>query len=292
MIKEALQAFKRLPGSLEESSLKAGWSSLLLRRYSEPAVVEPFETASTDCQLLVLIKSGSTRIESLNSGRWQRETYLPGDLGMTPAGQTSRLRWAGRERHTTLQLHLPYRTIAAAAEDLHVRASIVADCLNALSTRDSLVQHAMLALESGAADGLPDFYAESVAHTLALHLVAHAKTGPRYGQRDDVVLERIDAYMRANLANSLSLTDLAGIVERSTFQVIRLTKRCWGETPFGHLTRLRMEHARKLLEQDRSSTLAVALQCGYANPAHFALAFRRATGASPSRYRVLHHRIY
>ena len=284
--KDALHASKQLPGSLEECSLKAGWSSLLLRRYREPAVVDPFETAATDCQLIVLIKSGTTRIESFRAGRWLHESYFPGDLGLTPAGQTSRLRWEGRERHTTLQLHLPDKTIAAAANELQVRASSISDRLNALSARDSLVQHAMLALASGAENGLPDLYAEGIAHMLALHLVAQAKSEPRYGQRDDVILQRLDAYMRANLANPLSLVEIAGHVERSPFQVIRLTKRFWGETPFVHLTRLRMEHARELLGQHRSSTLAVALQCGYGNPAHFALAFRRATGMSPSRYRT------
>lgn len=287
---DALQATKRLPGSLQECSERAGWSSLLLRRYIEPAVAEPFETAETNCQLIVLIKSGTTTIEALHSGHWLRGSYFPGDLGLTPAGETSRLRWEGPQQHTTLQLHLPYGTLAAAAIDLQVSASSIPNRLNTLSTRDPLVQHAMLALERGAEIGLPDLYAESAAHFLALHLVANFNTESRYKQRDDLVLERIDAYMRANLAHPLSLTEIAQTVDRSTFQVIRLAKRHWGETPFVHLTQLRMAHARKLLETDHSSTAAVALQCGYANPAHFALAFRRVTGMSPSRYRTTHHR--
>ncbi len=125
---------------------------------------------------------------------------------------------------------------------------------------------------------------------LALHIVAYSGARLRGEQRDDRVLDQIDDFMRANLASPLSLAQIAQVVERSTFQIIRLTKRGWGETPFAHLTRLRMEHANRLLLQDGASTWATALQCGYSNPTHFALAFRRHTGMSPSMYRTKHDR--
>jgi AraC family transcriptional regulator len=51
------------------------------------------------------------------------------------------------------------------------------------------------------------------------------------------------------------------------------------------LTRLRMEHAKRLLCSTANSITDLAFQCGYENPSHFASAFRRWTGTSPSDYR-------
>jgi len=85
---------------------------------------------------------------------------------------------------------------------------------------------------------------------------------------------------------TVSLGDLASIAGCSTFQLIRFTKSHWGETPFRRLTRLRMERARELLRHTDVSIINISLECGYGNPAHFATAFRRSVGMSPSRYRA------
>jgi LacI family transcriptional regulator len=59
-----------------------------------------------------------------------------------------------------------------------------------------------------------------------------------------------------------------------------------GRSPAQELHRVRIERAKQLLTApDSSKTEAVAAQCGYPNPNSFWVAFRRATGMSPARYR-------
>ena len=87
------------------------------------------------------------------------------------------------------------------------------------------------------------------------------------------------------MSDPVSLSDLAGIADCSTFQLIRFCKSHWGETPFRRLTRLRMERARELLRHSDASITAIALECGYGDSGHFATAFRRCVGMSPSLYR-------
>jgi AraC-like DNA-binding protein len=48
-----------------------------------------------------------------------------------------------------------------------------------------------------------------------------------------------------------------------------------------------MERARELLRHSDASIITISFECGYGNPAHFATAFRRSVGMSPSHYRAM-----
>lgn len=58
-----------------------------------------------------------------------------------------------------------------------------------------------------------------------------------------------------------------------------------GKTIAGYLRDLRMRHALSMIEEGRHTIQDIAIFVGYANPSHFAAAFRRVHGLSPSRIR-------
>jgi AraC family transcriptional regulator len=98
-------------------------------------------------------------------------------------------------------------------------------------------------------------------------------------------LRRADDFMRAHLESPLTLQAIAAVIGLSRFHTLRLFKSAYGETPIKRLTRLRMERAQLLLAQDGESVTEVAFRCGYDNPAHFANAFRRHAGMTPTEFR-------
>jgi AraC family transcriptional regulator len=100
-------------------------------------------------------------------------------------------------------------------------------------------------------------------------------------------LQRVDAYMRARLAEDIGLDDLASLVGLSVTHFCRAFKRSTGSSPYQALVVLRMQHAQQLLAHTPQSITHVALSCGYAQPAHFAKLFRRATGVAPALWRRL-----
>jgi AraC family transcriptional regulator len=156
-----------------------------------------------------------------------------------------------------------------------------------LACEDPLIKTVMLALSGAMADGVPDLYAESAAHLLTTHLlVRHAKLDVHndFG-RDDRRLARADAFLRDNLGAQVSLAAIAAHSGISRFHLLRLFKQAYGETPFKRLTRWRMEAAQRRLRHGTDAISEIAFACGYENPAHFASAFRRAVGVSPTRYR-------
>ena len=284
----SLRANQFLPAALEACSWKSGWRALLLRQYLDSPSQEEFTTAATADHLFVLVTAGSCEIESFREGRWQKASYHVGNVAMVPPGVASTLRWRSHESHRTLQLHLPRDLLNRQCQELWDRDVSAVELPRLLASQDALIQSAMTALAQGMAAGLPDFYAQTTAEMLSAHLLLHhcalgsSTPGP---ERDDQRLRRVDDYLQANLHKPVSLEDLAGHVNLSRFHLLRLFKRKYGETPLKRLTRLRMEEAKRCLQQGTLSIGEIASRCGYENPAHFASAFRRVAGVAPTAYR-------
>ena len=282
----SLRAAESIPGAITFCSWRAGWRALLLRAYDEPAESDEFATIATPDQLIVLVTGGSCRIESFRDRRWHGATYRPGHLGMTAPREAARLRWRGPGRHATLQLHIPAATITEVADELRGRRLGPILLPNPLIEDDPVLAEVMRAAARAARAGAPELYAETAARYLALHLLTRDRSeigasGRPVARR---ALDEVDEYMRANLSTPIGLAELAGVAGLGRFQLLRAAKATWGETPLRRLTRLRMEHARRLLRGHRP-IIMVALDCGYSNPTHFATAFRRHVGVTPSAYR-------
>ena len=158
---------------------------------------------------------------------------------------------------------------------------------NALGYDDPLLRSVILGVAARMAQGAPDLYAESAARFLAMHLlVRHADYRLHKAPgRDSRRLRRVDDYMNANLAEGISLRDLASVACLSTFGLIRVFKQAYGETPHQRLTRLRIGRARQLLRVSEKRVADVAVECGFVSQAHFAAVFRRAVGVTPTAYR-------
>jgi AraC family transcriptional regulator len=283
---ESLGAADSLPGSLTQSSWDCGWQSLLLKAFDEPKVAEEFSTRPTGDHLIVLVTGGHCEIESRAARGWQKASYATGTIGMTKPENEATLRWNGRTSHTTIHLHIPAQTVAEVLAELSPHKAHSRELPDILGIRDPLIEHLMLSLATAARDGAPDIYAESAATMLAAHLIT------RYGKlevpssfNEDDRLRRATEYIRGNLSEALSLEAIAQRAGLSRFHLLRLFKRACGETPFQHITRLRIEEACRLLASGSRSVAEIAFRCGYENPAHFASAFRRVTGVSPTTYR-------
>ncbi|MFO6445926.1 helix-turn-helix domain-containing protein [Erythrobacter sp. NE805] len=98
-------------------------------------------------------------------------------------------------------------------------------------------------------------------------------------------LKRVIEFIEANLHESIGLGDLAEAAGLSANHFLRVFKLATGETPYHYLRNRRLERARRLLADDAIPLAQLALECGFANQAHFTAAFTRELGISPGRYR-------
>jgi AraC family transcriptional regulator len=159
---------------------------------------------------------------------------------------------------------------------------------SSLHFTDPVVRHLMLALAKGLRSGAPDLYAETAAEFLAVHILLTRDDGEvRVPTRSTGFerLRKVDDFLHANLGASLTLEAMANVAGLSKFHLLRTFKQAYNETPLQRLTRMRMDHAKTLLVATEAPITTVAFECGYGAPAHFAAAFRRFTGVTPSEYR-------
>jgi transcriptional regulator GlxA family with amidase domain len=102
----------------------------------------------------------------------------------------------------------------------------------------------------------------------------------------DPRVERLIATMQAHLDERLTVLALAQDVRLSVAHLTRLFRADTGATPAAYLRRLRMQHARVLVERTSLSVAEVMAQVGVSDRSHFARNFRRVHGVSPRTLRI------
>ena len=111
-----------------------------------------------------------------------------------------------------------------------------------------------------------------------------SKSEPCYRSRDEEALAAAASYLERNLDEDHSIADLSRKFALNEFKLKRGFRDRFGITVFGYLRQCRMDRARQLLISRRYTVLEVANAVGYANPSHFARAFRGCFGLNPKAF--------
>ncbi len=93
------------------------------------------------------------------------------------------------------------------------------------------------------------------------------------------------ADVEQDLMRDWTLAELAHRSHCSPEHLRRLCLKELGRSPMQHLTCLRMEQARRILETENDKLEVVAANVGYANAAIFSRVFKRWVGVAPGEYR-------
>jgi AraC family transcriptional regulator len=163
--------------------------------------------------------------------------------------------------------------------------------------RDAHLSDLVHALEQQCLEGEPwgGLYTESISLALASYLVTRygesqpyprPSAVPAAGRFTTALQRRLYQYIDERLASDVSLQMLAAFSGYSQQHFARLFRNTFNESPHQFLTRLRVEHAKRLLRSDRDSLSEIALACGFADQSHFSSVFARKTGLPPGRFRV------
>jgi AraC-like DNA-binding protein len=112
---------------------------------------------------------------------------------------------------------------------------------------------------------------------------AVGQTMSRARARRDPALRRGCDYLRAHLADNVSLDDLAAAAGAPRFRVLRLFRAAFGAPPHRFQLAHRIVLARHLLESGRAAS-DVALATGFVDQAHLHRCFVRTLGITPGRY--------
>ncbi|MEJ6003013.1 GlxA family transcriptional regulator [Paucibacter soli] len=89
------------------------------------------------------------------------------------------------------------------------------------------------------------------------------------------------ALMEANLAEPLPTEEVARLVGVSRRQLERLFKQYLDALPSRYYVELRLQRARRLLQQSSQSILQIGLSCGFSSGPHFSNAYKSLFGNTP-----------
>jgi len=98
-------------------------------------------------------------------------------------------------------------------------------------------------------------------------------------------IEQAIAYIRARFNSNLNLSSIAEKVNMNPTYFSVFFKKKTGKGVIEYLTGIRMEEAKKLLQETDSKTYQVAEQVGYPDAAYFSNQFKRYTGMTPQEFR-------
>ena len=160
-----------------------------------------------------------------------------------------------------------------------------------VAVKDSVIQQLAIALkveiQTGCTSGR--LYGESLGMALAARLVQNyisskpALKSKAYGL-SKLQLSRVTDYIKTNLAQDISISDLATLLNMSTSHFSRAFKQSMRTTPYQYLIQQRVGRAKQLLNKQSIPISEIALDCGFANQTHLTKVFRQMIGVTPKTY--------
>lgn len=120
--------------------------------------------------------------------------------------------------------------------------------------------------------------------TLVLRLAESAVASGEAGSPAFATYERCRRHIDERWRDLVSLDQIARECHVDPAYLCRLFRRFGHESPYRHLTRLRMNHAAELLRRPGAMIKAVAAEMNFSDAFHFSRNFKRIFGIAPARF--------
>lgn len=131
-----------------------------------------------------------------------------------------------------------------------------------------------------------DFEKEEVFYFLIKQLI-EKYAEPESSREPELMDEEIEAvceFLEQNYAEHITLDELARMANRNKYSLLRAFTKFKGITPYRYLETVRVNQAKKLLEQGKEP-IDAAIQTGFTDQSHFTKFFKEFIGLTPGQYR-------
>lgn len=253
--------------------------ALRIEAYHFQGLARPFPLHFHPHYVVGLVERGSRRLTCKG-----REAALePGQLFLLNPGDSHACTQCGEEPLDYRSVTLPIETMLDLAEDLTgarrlpVFPSPVAD--DPETACQLRVFHGLML-----ADGGRFAKEEALLLLMAGLLERHSPLPPPAVPECRAEVERACAYMEAHFPERINLEQLCRQVGLSKSTLLRAFTQARGLTPYRYLETVRVNAAKRLLEQG-ASPLDAALQTGFSDQSHFTNYFTSFIGVAPGLYR-------
>ena len=255
--------------------------------YEKP--IKPVECVGYDAKIIYMI-SGDL---SATVGKEKYGHLSPGQLLYIPAGVTYKLkgqylrcaviRFALTDANAEAECPAPVPLAEVDASRLSVGAALAPFDApiyieDMESERDRIIEMCNL-FTSG--EGL---YLAALSAAVKSLLVKIAETVDENALPTRMVTA-LDAYIRENIGDEISNTEIGAIFGYHPFYVSKVLKEKKGLTLRQYIINYRLKAAKKLLELTDKSIADIAVECGFTDASYFAKTFKSYFSETPKDYR-------
>ena len=280
--KEAARVLPHLP---LVASYHTGWKGLTFTHYCHPPH-ETVEHCLLQHSLVITDPKSCFQAERRLDGKLKRYAHGNGRVDVIPAFLNHWTNWNQEVEFSVIAI-CP-TLLSQTTQELTQREI---ELIPQLSIKDPVIQQLALSLkieiQTGCMSG--KLYGESLGIALAARLIQnYAVSKPSLEVKasglSQLQLVRVIDYMKANLAQDLSVLDLATLTRMSESHFSRSFKQSVGIAPYQYLMQQRVERAKQLLRQQSIQISDIALDCGFANQTHLTKVFHQIAGTTPKTY--------
>lgn len=96
-------------------------------------------------------------------------------------------------------------------------------------------------------------------------------------------IKTVCAYLEENYTKTIKLSDLSALTGWSKYHLLRSFTKQMGISPYSFLETIRVNHAKKMLEQG-NKPIEVAFLTGFSDQSHLTKYFKSLVGLTPKQY--------
>jgi AraC family transcriptional regulator len=225
------------------------------------------------------------------AGRRHSGTSVYGDIHIIPA-QTPSV-WEVKGNDTFLTLSVAPSLLERVAGELGLDPQKI-EIRNRFQVRDAQLENIAWALKEEMECGYPcgQLYYDSLAVAVTTRLICYHSSGSVEMRRpnrrlSDRRLRQVFDYIEFNLAENISLGNLAAVVGLSVSHFKVLFREATGLSPHQYVIRRRVERAKNLLGESKLPISQIAAHTGFAHQSHLARHMHRVLGVSPRDLREM-----
>lgn len=288
-------AFPRyLTGEIIADSATLQWPELFARHFRFPRVVDRLLVpATSEPHISCNLRGTATFRERDPGAKWITNHIRSRDFFITRSRTPYEIEFEsppGKEIEA-LSIHIGTESFLAALEARYPGQSSLVDVSDFFGNDDILWPICLTCSEmlSARVPGKSPAVA-ALTQLFATHLVE------KYTRLGTMTLEyrgglpirqlrKIQDHVAANLAEEISIEQLAALVELSASHFAHVFKETAGMTPLQFVTRERITRAQQMIRETSRSLIEIGIEVGYASPSHFAQVFRRVVGVTPTEFR-------
>jgi AraC family transcriptional regulator len=207
--------------------------------------------------------------------------YSRGDIDIHPAGFEDV--WEEFDTNTSMVLRLAPSLLRSAADEIGLDSKH-----SGLEPRHQLkdpqIEHIGWALEAERNGGYANgrLYTECLGLALAIHLLGHYKAPVTHRRGlSRLQVRRLTAHIENNLDQTLSLAQLASVVNLSASHFKTVFRRTLGVAVHEYVIQRRVARAKMLFEKSGLPASEIALASGFSHQSHMARSMRRLLGVTP-----------